>query len=110
MNLEDLRIWQDSVMEHCQMMKSVIDDRMVIKNVMVNHLKQFFEFDEIRFSNDFNEITLKWRYDNDPILDPIKLKDLGMDFKVSNDYSESLGHGVVIIVYPFGYTVEEDDN
>lgn len=109
MNLEELRIWQDSVMEHCQMMKSVMDDRRVIKNVMINHLKQFFEFDEIIFSNDFNKITLKWRYDNDPIINPVELSKLGMEFKVSNDYSESLGHGVILELYPFG-CIEVDDN
>ena len=38
---------------------------------------------------------------------PDKLKDLNMDIIVTHDYSESLGHGIVLEVYPFKLPKED---
>ena len=106
MNTDEFRQWQDAVMEHSKMMETLVDDRVVIKDLMINHLKQFFDYDEIKFDDLFNKIILKWSYENDPVIRLDKLDGLGMDFIISHDYSEQLGHGVVIELYPFGLPEE----
>lgn len=108
MNSEEFMQWQDAVMEHSKMMETLVDDRVVIKELMINHLKQFFDYDEIRFDDLFNKVVLKWEYKNDPIIKPDELIGLGMDFIISHDYSESLGHGVIVELYPFGLPEEEE--
>lgn len=108
MNNEEFRQWQDAVMEHSRMMDSLVDDRIAIKELMIEHLKQFFDYDEIVFDDKFNKITLKWEYKNDPVIMPEKLVELGMDFIISHDYSEALGHGVMIELYPFGLPKDGD--
>lgn len=106
MNSEELEMWKESVFEHTHMMETLVNDRVAIKELMSNHLKQYFEYDEIKFDDLFNKITLKWEYMNDPIIIPDKLIGLGMDFIISHDYSESLGYGVIIELYPFGLPEE----
>lgn len=106
MNLEEFRQWQDAVMEHSKMMETLVDDRVTIKELISNHLKQFFDYDEISFDDLFNKIILKWSYKNDPVIQLDKLDGLNMDFIISHDYSEQLGHGVVIELYPFGLPEE----
>lgn len=108
MNSEEFKQWQDAVMEHSRMLETLVDDRFTIKKLMINHLKQFFDFDEIKFDDLFNKIILKWEYKNDPIIKPDELVGLGMDLIISHDYSETLGHGVIIELYPFGLPEEEE--
>lgn len=105
MDKEDFRVWQDAVMEHSQMLQRVVDDRILLKEKIIEHLKQFFEYDDIKFTNDFSKITLKWAYENDPVIPMNQLNGLMMDFIITTTYDSELGQGVVIELYPFG--VEE---
>ena len=58
MNSEELEMWKESVFEHTRMMETLVNDRVAIKELMSNHLKQYFEYDEIKFDDLFNKITL----------------------------------------------------
>ena len=109
MNHEELELWKESVFEHTRMMETLVDDRVAIKELISNHLKQFFEYDEIKFDDLFNKIILKWDYRNNPVINPDDLIGLGMEFIISHDYSETLGHGVIIELYPFGLPKVEED-
>ena len=102
MNKEEFEIWKDSVFEHFRMLNDLVDDRLEIKELMAQHLKQFFDYDEIKFTDDFNKIILKYRYENNPVIDPKKLQDLNMVMIIGHEYSETLGDGVIIELYPFG--------
>ena len=109
MNHEELELWKESVFEHTRMMETLVNDRVAIKVLISNHLKQFFEYDEIKFDDLFNKIILKWDYRNNPVINPDDLIGLGMEFIISHDYSETLGHGVIIELYPFGLPKVEED-
>lgn len=106
MNREELRRWQDNVFEHCQMVKTLGNDRKTLEKLIEKHLSQFFEWDDIIYDKDFNTITLAWGYGHDPVIRIEKLKNLGMDFIISHDYSSKLGDGARVILYPFGLPKE----
>lgn len=104
MNLDD---WRTDVNKHNEIMRTLVDDRLKIKEWMIDYLKQFFKFDEIQFTDCFEKIILKWSYEHNPMMNPKDLEDLGMSFVINHDYSDTLGHGVIIELYPFGYVDEE---
>lgn len=103
MNKEDFYQWQDGVMEHSRMTQTLIKDRLALRELMTSHLKQFFDFDSIQYSQDFNRITLKWEYGNNPVINPEKLEELYMEFTISHEFSDKLGEGIRIDLYPFGF-------
>ena len=109
MNSDDLELWKESVFEHTRVLDALANDRISIKDLMKDHLKQFFGFDEIEFVDNFNKILLKYGFEHYPIINPDELTGLGMPFIINHDYSEELGHGIVIEVYPFGFPVEDED-
>lgn len=107
MDKESLRKWQDAVMLNCQALETVLNDRVTLKDLMEEHLKEFFEgYVLIEFDKDFNKITLKWEYQHDPIIKVDRIKDLGMDFIISHSYDSKYGEGVVLELYPFGLPPE----
>lgn len=107
MDKESLREWQDDVMVNCHTLETIIKDRVILKDLMEEHLKEFFEgYVLIDFDKDFNKITLKWEYQRDPIIKVDRIKDLGMDFIISHNYDSKYGEGVVLELYPFGLPPE----
>lgn len=106
MNKEELRAWQDGVMEHCRMVNTVMDDRMALKKLIEEHLSQFFDWDDIEYGKDFNTITLAWKYGTDPIIKIKNLMNLEMDFIISHGFTKELGDGARVILYPFGLPKE----
>ena len=102
MNKEQIEMWKDGVMEHCQTVSTVLDDRKIIRKMIVDHLAQFFDWDGIEFDEKFNSITMAWKYGTDPIIRIDTIKDLGMDFIISHKFHKDYGDGVTITVYPFG--------
>lgn len=109
MNLEALELWRNGVMENNHQLASILSDKMQLKNAFAGHLKQFFDFDKIVFSNDLSLVTLKWEYGRDIIIDYENTYNIGMDWVISTEYSDELGQGLVVKVYPFGLK-EESDN
>ena len=84
MSPEDLEMWKESVFEYTRMVETLVDDRVAIKDLISNHLKQFFDYDEISFDDLFNRIILKWSYGNDPVIKVDELDGLNMDFIISH--------------------------
>lgn len=106
MNLDQ---WNQAVDEHMTMLNSLIDDRITLKNMFSAYLRQFFDYDSIDYSRDFRVITLRWEEDRNVSIDNDTISNLGMDWLISTEFTDKLGYGVVVIVYPFGLK-EESDN
>ena len=106
MNKEQIEMWKDGVMEHCQNVSTILDDRQIIRKMIVDHLAQFFDWDDIEFDEKFNSITMIWAYSTDPVIRIELIKDLGMDFIISHKFHKDYGDGVTISVYPFGVPEE----
>lgn len=102
MNSEKLAMWKECVMEHIESVSTVLNDKEIIRNMMIEHLSQFFDWDEIEFEQNFSSVTMIWKYQSDPIIRIDKIRDLGMDFIISHKFTHDLGDGVNITVYPFG--------
>ena len=100
MDLEELKSWQDAVEIHSKTRRDYLEDRSMILTMITDHLKQFFDFDEIDFSENFDKITLKFRVTG-AIIRADKIKDLNMDWIIS-PFSSMGRYALVIDVYPFG--------
>lgn len=103
MNSEDMIHWQNAVREHRTMIDSLANDSIEIKELMKKHLKKFFDFDDIKFEDNFRKIVLKWEYSRDPVINPNDLTGLDMIFIISHRYDDNYGDGIVIELYPFGF-------
>ena len=103
MNKESIELWREGVMENCHQLESILSDRVELKNAITSHLKMFFDFDKIQFSNDLNVITLSWEYGHDVIINEDNIHFLGLDWIITTEFNDELGQGVVVKVYPFGF-------
>ena len=102
MNKDELRQWQDAVLEYCKMKTTLVSDRKTIEELMKKHLSQYFNWDKIEFDEDFNTIKLYWKYGIEPLIRIRNIRDLGVDFFMGNEYSKELGQCNTITLYPFG--------
>ena len=107
MNHEELLVWQDDVMECTKVRDTLLNDRLILKQMMAKHLAEFFTWDDIEFDPNFNFVSLKYSHDNYPVLDSKKIHRLGMDIVIRTDFNDELGSMIVLDVFPFGF--EEDD-
>jgi len=98
----ELNEWLSKVLENCQSIRNDLEDRLALKEEITEHLRQFFEFEEIEFTHDMDCIKLKYKYGHDPVIRDKSLSKLGMDFIITTTYSDKLGQGIVIELYPFG--------
>ena len=104
----DIDKWCEDVTAHNHAMQVIVNDRIVLKEAITTHLKQYFDFDDIKFENDFSVITLKWNYSKGLVINPPDLIGLDMEFTVSHQFTEELGDGVIVELYPFGLEELED--
>ena len=102
MNEKQLGTWIKSVNKYNKTLSSLIEDSVSIEKLITAHLKEFFDFDEIKFHHGYKRIILMWDYDNNPVINPSVLSDLSMEFMITHEWSEKHGDGVIIEVYPFG--------
>ena len=102
MNAEQLSIWRKAVNENVSSVEKLVDDRIALKQLFEEHLRIFFDYDDIEYDKDFHRIALKWENGRSPIIDNEIISQLGMDWCVSHKFDEALGDGVVIELYPFG--------
>lgn len=107
MNSEELEMWKDGVFEHCHYLETLVNDRKTLKGLIEEHLKQFFDWDEIEYSKDFDVITMKWAHDAQPVIYNTKIGELGMDWIIKAEYDDLAYRIVVIEIYPFGLPVED---
>ena len=105
MNLDQ---WNQAVDEHLKMVDSLIEDRITLKNMFNEHLRKFFDYDSIEYSKDFRSISMQWDYGREVSIDNDTISNLGMDWLISTEFTDKLGYGVVVTVYPFGLKKESD--
>lgn len=108
MNIEQLDQWNQAVDEHMSMLESLINDRIALKSMFNEHLRKFFDYDSIEYSKDFKVITLRWDYGRNVSIDNDTISNLGMGWVISTEFTDKLGYGVVVTVYPFGSDKESD--
>jgi hypothetical protein len=106
MDKNDFLTWVGAVEEHMNCLDRIIEDRLLLKKMIQDHLKQFFNWDEIEFNRDFSEITLvvhSLDASDGFIIDPEKIGELMMHWAIEpyGDYSFK------VIVYPFGVPNDE---
>lgn len=93
MNREDLDNWAKATENHIEMVQNVVADRRKLKELLENHLKEFFpNWDEIEYSKDLSEVELF--FDGDVTIKS-NISDLGMKWIIKRYYE-----GVAIMVYP----------
>lgn len=101
MDKNEFLTWVGAVEEHINCLDRIIEDRKLLKKMIVNHLEQFFKWSDIDFNRDFSVITLTVY--EDMIVNPENLSDLMMHWEIqSYDYN-----CFRIVVYPFGVPNDE---
>lgn len=105
-NSEELRLWQEGVFEYSETLKNLIDGRLKLKELLTEHLSQFFSWDKIEFDREFNKITLYYKRDVGAVIKSDNMSDLGMDWIVSPDVDDKAFRIIKIEVYPFGLPEE----
>lgn len=106
MNLDQ---WNQAVDEHLKMVDSLIEDRITLKNMFNEHLRKFFDYDSIEYSKDLRVISMRWDYGREVSIDNDFISELGMDWLISTEFTDKLGYGVVVTIYPFGKEVSKED-
>ena len=102
MSPEELGKWKRCVDEHIKDLDAVVDDRKTLKNLIVEHLKSYFEWDEIEFNRDFSVIRLLWKR-NIPVIKHEKMREFDMDWIIIPNYES-----VLIKIYPWGLKEGEE--
>jgi len=102
MNKEQFQEWQKGVKEHISHLNNTVEERKILKEILENHLKQFFNFDEIEYDREFQKILLKWDRIANPVIRNDNIGNLGMDWIIRADYDDQAFRIVVIEIYPFG--------
>lgn len=102
MNPEKYDNWINAVKEHMNMLDTLISDRNTLKIMFEEHLRKFFDYDDIEYNRDFTKITLKYNPEHNVFINPKKLDGLLMDFEVSANYNDKAERIINIQLYPFG--------
>lgn len=106
MNLEE---WRIDVGHHLETLDMLINDRKILKNLIEEHLKSCFDWNDIEYNKDFSVITLKWERKVNPIIHHDKISELGLDWEIATDYDDGAFPIIVVKVYPFGVIGEVDN-
>ena len=101
MNKENLGKWRNAVDEHLSYVSQLSKDQEAIEDMMIEHINRFFNWDEIEFSENYRKIRLYFGRENSPVI-PEDIGSLEMDWRVTTDFTDKLGTGVVIEIYPYG--------
>lgn len=105
MDKDEYQTWMGAVQEHMNSLDRVIEDRVLLKKILENHIEQFFDWDEIEYNRDFTEVILTINTSDPVTIDSEKIKELMMEWSIDPcDYNS-----FKIIVYPFGVPKEEDE-
>lgn len=105
-NLEELEYWKEGVFDYSKNLKNVVEDRAKLKDLLEEHLSQFFSWDKIFFDREFNRIRLYYKKDVGAVIKSDKMSELGMDWIVQPDYDDKAFKIIRIDVYPFGLPEE----
>ena len=108
LNLEEFRSWQDGVMVYSEAKRNLDKDKSMIQSIITDHLKQFFDFDEIDFSENFNRISLKYHKGCGAVIRADNIKNLNMDWTVIPSIDNCANRIIVIEVFPFGLPKDKE--
>lgn len=102
MNKEEFENWQIGVKEHLFNLNTLIEERVLLKKYLENHLQQFFDFEEIEYDKDFKKIKLMWSEKSSPIINHKNIGNLMMDWIIKSGYNDKADKVIIVEVYPFG--------
>ena len=100
--------WVGATQEHMNALDRLIEDRKLLKNLIENHLREFFDFEESEFNRDMSVISLKISNEYTHIRSE-KLSELHMDWAIVINYDGYGIDSVAIEVYPFGVPNNEGE-
>lgn len=100
MNEAQMDMWKSGVSDFHRKVDEIIDDRKKLKELIKEHLSQFFEFDDFECDSVFEviQITLP----NVDLVLPKNIGDIGMDWTISTGYDKKANPTIIINFYPFG--------
>lgn len=102
----NLNSWKNDCEDHISALDTIINDRRILKKMMMDHLAQFFTWQKIEFSRNFDKITLSYSANTGAVIKPDIHANLGMDYIVSPEYDDRANRIIVIELYPFGLPEE----
>ena len=102
MNKEEFHNWQTGVKEHLFNLNTLIEERVLLKKYLENHLQQFFDFEEIEYDKDFKKIKLMWSEKSSPVIHHQNIGNLMMDWIIKSGYDDKANKIIMVEVYPFG--------
>ena len=95
MNEKVLDAWIKATGEHIEMISTIVKDRRLLKDMIEDHLSQFFDWDDIEYDRDFSEITLTFK---DELVIKKDTSKLLMPFRIYGTYDKC----IKVEVYPKG--------
>lgn len=98
----DIEMWKKTVQENTRDINSLVKDRIELKEIFETYLKEFFNFDEIDFSQNCDRISLKWRHNSTPNINKKSIDRLDMDWAITTGFSDNLGMGIIVEIFPWG--------
>lgn len=93
--------WKEAVGVYNQQREQLRDDRFVIEDRFMKHLRNFFEWDNIYFEENFSKIVLTYAPNINPII-KTNIGELEMEWIVKYGYDGNANAVIRIELYPFG--------
>lgn len=100
MDEAQMDMWKSGVSDFHRKVDEIIDDRKKLKELIKEHISQFFEFKDFRCDSVFDVISIK--LPNEDLVLPKNIGDIGMDWTISTGYDEKANPIIIINFYPFG--------
>lgn len=108
MNIDEIKTWKSGVDALLTELDDLVKTRNDFRDVLKKHLDQVFGgYESMEFKNDLTEVTIKYAYENNPVIKPETIHKLGMDWIIEAGYDDKAFRIVIIKIYPFG--LEEGD-
>lgn len=105
----DIELWKEGVMENSHDINILIKDRYALKKAFEDYIRKFFDFEEIHFDTNLDKITIRWKWHNKVVFDPIVFKEFKLDWCITIGHSDMLGQCLEVEIYPFGFIKEDED-
>ena len=100
LNDTEFKVLQDSIMEYCTAKSKLDDEKEAIKSILTNHLKKFFDFEDIHFHDKFDKIPLRLKNGDGAVI-RTNISELRMDWSVRSSIDRRANRILIIDVYPF---------
>lgn len=97
----DIDSWRSEAENLNQVVSTMVDDRKFLKNYMSKYLKNFFDYDSIKFSENFHRIEMLFNVNNVTLVTPKNIGQLNMLWKIGTGFTDEYGTTIRVVVYPF---------